>query len=258
MSVLSYLENLEKKLRLSENEETAIDLSINALKLKLRNWFGNQIDDIFVFGSYKRHTNLCRKADENSDVDIMIVFNNPSYKPQTYIEKLKNFMEIKYSLSEIHQSSPCAILELCHIRFELTPAISVYGNKYWIPNKRNSYSEWIIAEPFAIDYLSNLKKHNMYKQVTRLVKYWNVLNKKWFESFELEELVLNSSFIFDYYNLKDNLFHVLNQINYSYNAPQYIKDYIDKTKQIIQDIQENERFYLGYCESKIKELFKDL
>ena len=76
MSVLSYLENLEKTLRLGQLEKNSIETSISTLKSRLNYWFGDSIDEVLVFGSYKRNTNLCRKADNDSDVDIMIVFRD--------------------------------------------------------------------------------------------------------------------------------------------------------------------------------------
>ncbi len=257
MSVLTYLENLEKNLRLTQDEKDSIETSINTLKLRLKSYFENEITDILVFGSYKRHTNLCRKADNNSDVDIMVVFANFEYKPQTYIDKLKRFMNSKYFSSEIYQSNPCAILELHHIKFELTPAIWLYNKTYKIPDKQSSYSDWITTEPFYLDELSKTQTHIQYKQISRLVKYWNCLNNKYFASYELEKIVLTSSLYCTSYNLKENLFKVLKSINYTYDTPQYTKDYINKTKIIIKYIEENEKISPSYSEQKIKTLFKE-
>lgn len=259
MSVLKYLENLEKSLHLSQPEKLSIETSISTLKSRLSHWFGDDIEDILVFGSYKRNTNLCRKADGDSDVDIMIVFRDYGYKPQTYIEKLKLFMENKYYTSEIYQSNPCAILELHHIKFELTPAISYYGKAYNIPDKADSYSDWIYTQPFELDDLARTKTDLRYKQVTRLVKYWNCLNYKYFPSYELEKQVLNSTLCFFFEDLQDSLFKVLKNLTYySYSTPQYVKNYIDKTKSIIQYIEENERSLPYSAEVKIKTLFKEL
>lgn len=53
--------------------------------------FSNEVVEKKIFGSYVRGTILPRKVDEKSDVDIMIVFNNPyGYKPQTFLNKLKS------------------------------------------------------------------------------------------------------------------------------------------------------------------------
>mgnify|MGYP004682362529 CR=1 FL=1 len=258
MSVLTYIENLEKKLRLSEDEKNTIEISINNLKTKIKNWFADDLIEILVFGSYKRNTNLCRRADNQSDVDIMIVFKDLGRKPQTYIDRIKRFMETKYKTSEIYQSNPCAILELQHIKFELTPAIWNYDNTYKIPDKASSYFDWMNTQPFYLDELSKKQTHIQYKQISRLVKYWNCLNRKYFASYELEKIVLNTTLYCYSRNLKENLFQVLNSINYDYSMPQYVRDYIIKTKEILRDIQINENLYPNYCENKIKTLFKEL
>ena len=70
-----------------------------------------------MFGSYIRGTILPRKADASSDIDIMVMFLNPNgYKPQTFLNRLKNFAEHYYSTSEIYQSNPTVVLELNHMR----------------------------------------------------------------------------------------------------------------------------------------------
>ena len=257
MSVLSYLEQLEKDLRLTSSEKDSIAISISTLKIRLNSYFEDDIDEILVFGSYKRNTNLCRKADESSDVDVMVVFKDFGYKPQTYINKLKRFMESRYSSSEIYQSYPCAILELQHIKFELTPAIWYYSKTYKIPNSEDYYLDWISTTPFYLDELAAEKRESRYKQVSRLVKYWNCLNKKHFASYKLEEHVFNSGIYCYADNLQQNLFHVLKTIS-PYGEPQYVKDYIQKTKDIIKFIEENETSYPLTSESKIKTLFKEL
>lgn len=254
MSVLNFLEQLEKKLRLSEDEKGSIETSIFTLTTRLKSYFGDEISDILVFGSYKRNTNLRRRADDSSDVDIMVVFKDASYKPQTYIDKLKRFMTQKYFASEIYQGYPCAILELHHIKFELTPAIWYYNKKYKIPNNASNYEDWIISEPFYLDEVSLQKQTLRYKQIIRLVKYWNCLNYKHFASYQLEEKVLNT-FLYSS-SLQHNLFQVLKSI-VIYDEPQYVKNYVQKTKEIIRFIEDNEQDLPSVCESKIKMLFKE-
>lgn len=238
--------------------KNAIGISIDNLKTKLNNHFEDEITEILIFGSYNRHTNLCRKADEDSDVDIMVVFKNLGYKPQTYIDKLKNFMEARYSSSEIHQSNPCAILELQHIKFELTPAIWAYNKTYKIPDKANSCQDWIYTEPFKLDYLASSKEHSRYPQVSRLVKYWNCLNKKFFPSYELENIVLDTDLYFYTETLQDNLFKVLKSIKCLDDYPEHVKQYIEKTQKVIKDIEDDEETYPNLCESLIKTLFLEL
>ena len=93
----------------------------------------DNIEEKFNFGSYTRVTILQRKADEESDVDYMVVFDNSNnYTPQTFLDRLKRFAETKYSTSEIYQSSPTIVLELNNIKFELVPAYKNLAT-YYIP-----------------------------------------------------------------------------------------------------------------------------
>ena len=134
MSVNSYLFDLGSSLVLSDTEKDKIVTSINAIKANLDRYFGSSVVEKKVYGSYVRSTILPRKADENSDIDLMVVFNNSEgYKPQAFLNRLKNFAETYYSRSEIYQSNPTVVLELSHIKFELTPAYLEYGSHYYIP-----------------------------------------------------------------------------------------------------------------------------
>ena len=105
MSVNTYLQSLASSLVLSTSEKDSITTSVNTIKSRLDGYFSDVVEKK-VFGSYFRETILPRKVDEKSDVDIMVVFNNPyGYKPQSFLERLKKFAEYYYSSSEIHQSS---------------------------------------------------------------------------------------------------------------------------------------------------------
>ena len=189
MSVNSYLENLGSDLVLSESEKSSIKTSVDTIKSRLDNYFSD-INEKKIFGSYDRGTILPRKADENSDVDIMVVFDNPNgYKPQSFLDRLKKFAEYYYSSSEIHQSSPSLVLELNHIKFELTPAYKSWGT-YYIPN---GPSAWKTTDPDGFsDTLIECNKNNNYKikPVVRLLKHWNIQkNSRDLVSFQLEKKI---------------------------------------------------------------------
>ena len=90
MTVNSYLSSLASELVLSSNEKTSINSSISTLEYRLELFFGSDILEKFKFGSSTRDTILPRKADSNSDIDYMIVFDNyNNYQPQTYLNQLK-------------------------------------------------------------------------------------------------------------------------------------------------------------------------
>ncbi len=144
MSVNSYLTNLSSKLIIRDTEKESIKKSYDTLCSRLKSYFGNEITFVKKFGSYQRNTILPRKNDDNSDVDVMVLFRDDSYKPKTYLKKLRNFAEIYYSSSEIYPSHPTVVLELNHIKFELVPSIETVfwsSYNYQIPAKSTDYED---------------------------------------------------------------------------------------------------------------------
>ena len=189
MSINSYLTNLASDLVLSESEKSSITTSISTIKTRLDSYFAD-VSEKKVFGSYIRGTILPRKADPSSDIDIMVVFSNPNeYKPQSFLNRLKSFAEYYYSTSEIYQSSPTIVLELNHIKFELTPAYISYGS-YYIPN---GPSEWMYTDPDGFyNKLTQCNVNNSYKikPIVRLVKHWNIQkNYRDLASYALEKKI---------------------------------------------------------------------
>jgi len=77
MSINSYLQQLASDLVLSESEKSSITTSINTIKSRLESYFSD-VTEKKTFGSYVRSTILPRKADSQSDVDLMVVFLNPN------------------------------------------------------------------------------------------------------------------------------------------------------------------------------------
>ncbi|WP_331497289.1 SMODS domain-containing nucleotidyltransferase, partial [Romboutsia ilealis] len=152
MGINGYLTTLSSNLIIRDIEKVSIKKSIDTLEYRLRLYFGDEIEEQFSFGSYTRGTILPRKADENSDIDYMVVFKNSyGYKPETFFKKLKNFANHWYSTSEIYRDSPTIVLELNHIKFELVPAYnSSYYNwtkQYNIPAPKLSYADWMPTDP---------------------------------------------------------------------------------------------------------------
>lgn len=135
MTVLSFLSNLSRRLVLSGDEKCSIAVSLNMMHSHFKNWDHScYVINKFHFGSYQRETILPRWADADSDVDFMVVFNNPyNYQPQTFLNWLRAFAESKYPLSFKRQSFPTVVVELNHIKFEIVPAINSWG--YKIPTK---------------------------------------------------------------------------------------------------------------------------
>jgi len=259
MSVLNHLTTTATNLVLSSSEKSSIDTSINTLKTRLNDWFGSDIKEQIKFGSSTRGTILPRKADERSDIDYMIVFDNENnYKPKTFIDRLKTFASAKYSTSEIHQSHPTVVLMLNHIKFDLVPAYrnNSFLRTLYIPAPKSDFTEWTSTDPNGFNKQLTDKNNNhsgQIKPMIRLVKYWNARNSYVYESFGLEKDLVGQIY-FLCANLKDNLFSGINGLS-TFGLPQYKIDKVQRAKDIVAQVKEFERMNMpDKAESEIKKL----
>ncbi|EKE02608.1 MAG: hypothetical protein ACD_20C00357G0031 [uncultured bacterium] len=269
MTVSSYLKQIVDNAIIRDDEKESIDRSIEYLQKCLQSHFGTEVNSHFRFGSHTRGTILPRSMDVNSDIDYMVVFADNSYKPQTYLNKLKQFVEKYYQASQIHQSNPTIVLELNHIKFELVPAIIQHGLFYqqlYIPAKVSDLNDWIATDPNAFNnsLTEKNKEHNfLIKPVIRLVKYWNAINNYPFESYDLERWIVN----YDFYAC-DWLFHIpeskkyflnfMDDLNLSYFAPDWKKHKLETAKTIIQKVRYYEAQAITImAETEIRKLIPD-
>lgn len=232
MSVLSYLGNLSSQLVISQQEKLSIAVSLNMLHSHLEKWeHYNDIIESFHFGSYQRDTILPRWADQDSDVDFMIVFKNPNnYQPQTFLNWLNDFAESKYPRSYNKQSFPTIALELQHIRFELVPAVKPWG--YMIPAKGFYYNNWQSTDPLTLkNRVATANSFNScVRPLIRIMKYWNALNGKPYASYELETKIVNHLF-WGCVNLEDCLYSFAESLAVDFFLPTYKKNIINSFKQ---------------------------
>lgn len=188
MSATSYLNRLANQAIIRDLEKETIDRSIGVLRHKLRRYFQRDLTEQFPFGSYARGTILPRCMDPGSDIDVMVVFADDRYRPQTYLDRLRRFVEASYTRSEIAQSHPTIVLELNHIRFELVPAVRGWGG-YQIPAPASDYLDWIETNPNGFNAeltAANRRHRSQIKRLVRVAKYWNVRAGKPFASYDLE------------------------------------------------------------------------
>ncbi len=243
MSVITYLEKTYKSLKIRPWEKNIINTSTDSIIKKLKNNL-NFIDDIIVFGSYSRDLMLKRSIDSNSDIDIMVVFNNDNkVQPQTLIERLKNFARNNYSRNEVFQDTPSVVLELGHIRFELTPAYKIF---FWktlqIPAPKKDYKSWMNTSPTIMK--DNLIKRNkecnyLTRKLIRLMKYWNVLNDKVYSSYELETYIVSTNY-YGNNNIKEYLYYIVKNLPiYDLNKFKLLE--VNKLKNIINSTEQYER-----------------
>lgn len=220
-SVLSYLTELSAKLPLPKEERDKIETSLKTIKDKLvLCFFDDGLKEVKPFGSFDRNTLLSRKVDSESDVDILIVFDEKKWEAQTYLNKLKKFAEDNYPRADNYQDHPTIVIELNHIKFELTPCIykgesAFVYEKYLIPQKENSQLEWIKTEPYGIknkiEGFPNTK--NTLLNLILIFKYWNFVNQAPYKTFTVEEFIIKR---FDYEeNLDWNFFNAIEYLNNS-------------------------------------------
>lgn len=236
MSALGYLEDRAKNAILSTEEELSITRSISTIKSRLNVYFDGELQEQLRFGSSTRGTILPRKSDPQSDIDYMIVFKDSSLNPQTYLDKLKRFSDYHYASSDIKQSSPSIVLEMGHINFDLVPAIKTYSsykiidqNKFWQETSPNDFNKKLSDK--------NTAELSRIKPLIRLIKIWNAHNGYVFNSFSLEQWVVNQNY-FLCLNLKDYLLKLIDLLPTS-TQTQWRDRKIQRAKEIVAEF----RFY---------------
>ena len=238
-------------------------VKLNTISNRIKAYFGDDVENHFRFGSSTRDTILPRKNDEHSDIDYMVIFNNPNnYKPQTLLNWLKEFAEKYYSKSEIHQSHPTMVLELSHIKFELVPSIQDYWGTISIPSPLSDYSDWITTDPNGFnEKLSTANEENNFKikPLVRLMKYWNVKKaSRGFPSYMLEEWIVDR-FFYNCINIKQYLFSCIDELACDYSSPQYLHNAESNAKTIVANVKHYENTgQTTMAESEIKKLIPTL
>ena len=197
MSLDGYLAEVAEQLTISDEERSRIDRSVETIQSKLNLFFESSIKGQYVFGSYERDTLLPRSIDEWSDVDLLIEFKKSGYKAQWYIEQLRKFCEKYYPKSALGRANPTFALELAHLRFELVPALSNWFNKLKIPAPRSDDGDWIPTTPESISTALDEADNRHYGQIrplVRIIKYWNILNNRPFQSYKLEQSIIETEY----------------------------------------------------------------
>ena len=257
MSVLSFLTQTASKAVLSSTEQSSITTSISALQARIGLHFASGVvKKHFRFGSSTRGTILPRSMDEHSDIDYMIVFAENNATPQTYLNRLKTFVEKYYSSSQIRQSSPTIVLELNHIKFDLVPATTNWFGELQIPN---SSGGWMTTNPNDFNAAleaKNSEHKSLIKPTIRLFKYWNATAGYPFESFAMEKWVCGLSYWF-LSNQRDYFLSVIGNLNTNSSYAQWINNEITRAKSIAAAARQYEKDEMpATAEIEIKKLFR--
>lgn len=239
-SIDTYLRTLSYNFYLKNDsaEITRIDSSINALFTNLNKELGVLIKKKFVFGSYDRDTILPRRIDQNSDIDVMVVFNTTQYErtPETYRAWLKNFADKYYKNrygSEVLKSYPTVTIRLGNIHYDLVPAkeeISYWLNTLYIPDKNSIYG-WQQTNPNDVKQKltqCNTQYNSIVRPIIRLLKAWNCTNGYPYDSYKLELSITNMNFTGD--NVQSGFFYAVEQLPVDYYLAEYKKSKIRSLK----------------------------
>jgi hypothetical protein len=242
---------------LSGAEQQSINTSVSTLQSRLGLHFElGAIKQHFQFGSFTRGTILSRSMDEQSDIDHMIVFNDASATPQTYLNRLWSFVAHRYATSEVYQSQPTIVLELNHIKFDLVPATINWLGQLQIPNGSGG---WQTTNPnnFNATLEAKNKGHrSLIKPTIRLFKFWNATSGFLFPSYELEKWVCSLQFWF-LSNQRDYYFAVIDSLGTHYSNTQKINSEITRAKVIVQNTKRYEaNGQSALAESEIRKLFR--
>lgn len=257
MSVLSFLTDTASSAVLSSSEQSSIATSVATLQSRMVLHFDSgAIAQHFRFGSSTRGTILPRSMDEQSDIDYMVVFSDSSATPQTYLNRLRSFVEKRYGSSEIYQSSPTIVLELNHIKFDLVPATRTWLSELQIPNGSGG---WMTTNPNDFNATLTVKNNehkSLIKPTIRLFKYWNASAGFPFQSFEMERWVCGLGFWF-LVNQKDYFFAVIESLTTSISYSQWVNNEITRAKSVVANVRQYERDEMPVAaETEIRKLFR--
>lgn len=248
MTINSYLTNLANQAILRDDEKAGVQRSIATLQTRLVDHFDAQMSQHFVFGSYSRGTILPRSMDPQSDVDYMVVFSDGGLQPQSYLDRLRRFAELRYTRSEVAQSHPTVALELNHIRFELVPALQNWWGGLQIPAKGSGYQSWQDTDPKGFNNTltsANQANGNLIKPLARIMKYWNAKAGYPFESYALEQQVAGHGYGFfgllASRQIGDYFFQIVDALDAGLFAPQWKRDAVTRLKDLTTQVRALER-----------------
>lgn len=245
VSINTYLKDLSYRYYLKNNsaEIVRINSSLEGLLKNLDKELGTLIKRRFVFGSYDRDTILPRTYDNNSDIDLMVVFNTTDYErtPETYRTWLNDFA-VKYYRdrygSEVVRSFPTVTLKLGHIKYDLVPAKEesiLWTPSLYIPNKGGG---WQQTDPNDVKTKlteANTKYSSIVRPIIRLMKGWNAFKKYPYDSYELELFLTSLNYTGD--DIQKGFFYAVGQLSTNWSDPQTKKGKVTSLKYNIDHVK---------------------
>ncbi len=225
MEINKYFIDLEKRLKVPAAEIDSIKTSTDYLKQKIWGVFQDKLRSVEIFGSYDRGTKLPSEVNQDTDVDILIVFKKNEFQPRTYLNQLRAFGERTYPRSDIFPDHPSIIVELAHLRFDLVPAYvetGFFGDEtIYIPGPPSKDLKWIETDPTSFKKQlveKNNDKNGLTISIIKIMKYWNCINNYPFSSFFLERVAVKNNVSGK--NLKECFYDFISEIS-DYNLTDF-------------------------------------
>jgi len=107
----------------------------------------------------------------DADVDYMIVFDTNRLKPDSYLVRLRNYADTYYQRSHTFQNHPTMALNWNNIKFEISPAVKLWGNGspyHNIPAPHSAILDWVNTRPEELQ--NELDYANSQPQIRSLLK----------------------------------------------------------------------------------------
>lgn len=200
-----------------------------------------------------RGTNLPRILDDLSDVDYMVVFGDKDKTPQTYLDRLRGFVETHFPRSMIRQENPTIVLELDHIKFDLVPAVNSWWSGLIIPGKEGA---WQSTDPDGFNkalVARHAECDQMLRPAIRLIKCWNARNGYPFESFGLEKWIVERNY-WTCESLRDYVFAIFNKFDPHMGNSQWKINCIRRAQQLVANIRDLETKDRRQAEAELRKL----
>lgn len=250
LDINGYLKSVSSELfiKYKSAERAKINTSIDNIITRIDEYFGDEVSQISLFGSYSRDTILPRKYDEKSDIDILIEFNTEKYKklkPESYRNKVHKFASDTYRNSIVGKDHPSVVVELSFIKYDLVPCIfdkGIIWDSIEIPDKDGG---WMETEPEKFKTTltkANTRYNSIVKPIIRLLKYWNACNEYPYASYDLERSIADMDFSGD--DFQSGFFYAVNKLStyemagWAKNAVSNLKSRADKLDGFLDKEQE--------------------
>lgn len=135
------------------------------------------------------------------------------------------------------------VLILNHIKFDLVPAYNSgsFLNTLYIPGPSSGFVNWISTDPNGFNQRlsdKNNSNNSLIKPMIRLVKYWNACNDYVYNSYELEQKLVDNSYWFCS-NLKEYFFSAVNNLG-TWSLSQAKTERVQRAKDIVAKVKELE------------------